>query len=126
LVFSSKKRKNREKVEFNQAKGEISEEIFRGDQILRGNIITKRDQRKGGWDYTVQGTNSLGQPIGSEKHIEVKANSWNRVTKRQRMQREKDKNYRRIDVNIDNIPGSNILIDGKVLEKRYKKAKWLW
>lgn len=126
MFFSSKKRKNSEKVEFNQAKGEVSEEIFRGDQILRGNIVTRRDQRKGGWDYTVRGTNFLGQPIGHEKHIEVKANSWDRETKRQRMQRKKDKNYKRIDVNIDNIPGSNILIDGKVLEKRYKKAKWLW
>jgi len=57
---------------------------------------------------------------------EIKANSWDKETKRQRMQREKDKNYKRIDMNIDNIPGSNILIDGKVLEKRYKKAKWLW
>jgi len=93
---------------------------------MRGDILTEHDQRKGGWDVTRQRTNFLGQPVGREKHIEVKANSWDRETKRQRMQKKKDKNYKRIDMNIDNIPGSNILIDGKVLEKRYKKAKWLW
>jgi hypothetical protein len=124
LFPKSKKEKKREDAEFKHAKGELSEEIYRERQMLRGNRVIRRDQRKGGWDYTVQRTNMFGQPVGPEYHHEVKSNSWDRETKRQRLQRAKDKNYRRIDINIDSIPGSNILVEGKVLQKRYKKMKW--
>ncbi len=121
----SKKESKRESAEFKRAKGEISEEIYRERELLRGSIVTRRDQRKGGWDYTVKRMNMIGQPAGSAHHVEVKSNSWDRETKRQKIQRAKDKNYRRENINIDSIPGSNILVEGKVLEKRYRKAKWL-
>jgi hypothetical protein len=124
LSFFSKSRK--EEAEFKHAKGEVSEDMFRDQQLLRGNSVIKRDQKKGGWDYTVRRANIFGYPVGPVHHVEVKSNHWNRETKRQRMQKAKDKNYRRVNINIDNIPGSNILVEGKVLEKRYRKTKWLY
>ena len=124
LSFFSKSRK--EEAEFKHAKGEVSEDMFRDQQLLRGNSVIKRDQKKGGWDYTVRRANIFGYPVSPVHHVEVKSNRWNRETKRQRMQKAKDKNYRRVNINIDNIPGSNILVEGKVLEKRYRKTKWLY
>lgn len=124
LFPRSKKERNREIAERRKAKGDMNEDAFRDQQLMMGSSVTKRDQRKGGWDFTVQRHDILGRPVGSPKHVEVKSNHWNKESPRQLRQKATDRNYRRVNMNSDSIPGSNVLVDGRMLANRYKKVKW--
>ena len=117
----SKKQRNKDLAEERKAKGDVSEDVEAGRAMQRGNIVRNRDQRKGGFDQYQTPVNIFGQQTGPTKHVEIKSSIRNRETAAQRRQKKNDPNYERRDVNLDSIPGASVLVDGKILENRFKK-----
>jgi len=123
LFPRSKKQRNQDIAERKKAKGDVSEDLEAWRATTSGKRVTQRNQRKGGFDQYQTPVNIIGQPTGPTKHVEVKSNSWNKESSAQLRRKRWDRNYERRDVNIDRIPGASVLVDGKVLENRFKRKK---
>ncbi|MDG6934577.1 MAG: hypothetical protein JRN68_07735 [Nitrososphaerota archaeon] len=121
LIAKSRKQKNREKAEYSKAKGDVAESIEYYRAALRGKQVTKRNQRIGGFDQYQTPINIFLQKSGPTKHVEIKANKWNRLTTRQKLQQKRDPHFERRDVNVDNIPGSGIFVEGQMISNRMKR-----
>lgn len=121
----SPKQKNREKAEWNKAKGDVSEDILMDRSRIQGNSVEKRDQGrgKGGYDFKETPRNIFGQRTGPNRLVEAKSNEWTTTTSNQDKYKARYKNWERRNANIDSIPGANVLIDGRVLMNRFKKKE---
>ena len=119
----TKRQRDQERAEWRKAKGDVSEDVLMDQSRMRGNTVTRRDQRKGGYDFTETPRNIFGQRTGPDRHVEAKSNPWNSTTPNQDRYAAKDSHWERRDANADSTPGFNVLVDGRVMMNRFKKKQ---
>lgn len=123
LFPRTKKQKNADRAERSQAKGAVAEDIYDTRAMLNGNATRRRNQQEGGFDRYTTRTDILGRPVGKTYHDEIKSSDKLSLSRRQKQQEATDPNFRRVNINLDEIPGSSVLINGEILRRRYAKMK---